>query len=392
MRTIGVVTTGRADYSSYLPLLRAIHEEPELDLRLLVSGMHLSPEFGLTVRQIEKDGFPIAERVETLLSSDTPEATAKSMGLGVMGFADVFRRDRPDILVVLGDRFEMCAVPFAALPFRIPVAHISGGELTEGAIDDVLRHCITKLSHLHFTATEEYAQRVIQLGEEPWRVIASGEPSLDALRTMNLLSRSELTSRLNLPAAAPFLLVTYHPVTLEPEDSDRQIDALLQALHETGTAAVFTQPNADPYGRGIARHIEEAVKAHLTWRLVPNFGPRDYFSAMSHAAAMVGNSSSGIIEAASLELPVVNIGTRQQGRVRARNVIDVGYGRREILSGIERTLRPDFRESLRGLENPYGRGHAVPIIVERLKTIELGDKLVRKRFHNLPPSGDENER
>jgi UDP-hydrolysing UDP-N-acetyl-D-glucosamine 2-epimerase len=383
VRTIGVVSTSRSDYGIYRPLLEEIRKDPGLNLRLLVSGMHLSAQHGSTVRAIEEDGFEIAERVEMLLSSDTPQGISKSVGLGVIGFAQVFEQWRPDILVVLGDRFEMHAAALAALPYRIPVAHLSGGELTEGAIDDTLRHCLTKLSHLHFPATEEYARRIMQLGEEPWRITVAGEPSLDQLATMRFLSREELESRFSLRLDQPFVMVTFHPVTLEYEEAGNQIAELLAAIEAGRVSAVFTMPNADTGNHIIREKIQQFVAEHETARLVDNFGIHAYFSMMKLAAALVGNSSSGIVEGASFELPAVNIGTRQDGRTRARNIIDVGYRRDQILNGMSKALSPEFRESLRGLVNPYGTGNASRIITDRLRSVELGDKLIRKKFYNL---------
>lgn len=381
MRTIGVVTVARSDYGIYLPVLRRIQADPDLHLHLIVAGMHLSPDFGLTVREIERDGFPIGDRVEMLLSSDTPEGIAKSMGLGTIGFAQSYARHRPDVLVVLGDRFEMHAAAVAALPFKIPVAHIHGGELTQGAMDDALRHSITKMSHLHFVATEDYARRVIQMGEEPWRVVVSGSPSLDTLLSTRLLGRKELERRYKLDLAQPFLLVTYHPVTLEVEQLETQMSELLAALDEVGVATVFTYPNADTRSRLVIQMIREYAASRPQAQVVINLGTPGYISAMQIAAAMVGNSSSGIIEAASFKLPVVNIGTRQQGRTRAKNVIDVGYSRAEIVAGIRKALSPEFRASLADLKNPYGDGHAAERIVQRLKEVELDDRLLLKRFH-----------
>lgn len=383
MRTIGVVTTSRADYGIYRPLLEGIRSEPELHLRLLVSGMHLSPEYGRTVSDIEADGFEIADRVEVLLSSDTPAGVSKSMGLGLIGFAQVFSRWRPDILVVLGDRFEMHSAGLAALPFKIPVAHLSGGELTEGAIDDVLRHSLTKLSHLHFVATDEYAHRIVQLGEEPWRVVVTGEPGLDNLRDIHLLTRKELEERYLLQLGHPFLLVTYHPVTLEFEQAERQVSELLAALQEIGMPVVFTLPNADTGNRIVREKIQQFLAVNSSSKLVDNLGTQGYFSMMNLATAIVGNSSSGIVEAASFQLPVVNVGTRQRGRVRARNVIDVGYDRAGICEAVRAAIDPTFRSSLAGLVNPYGIGNACPIIIQHLKNAPLGDDLIRKKFHDL---------
>ena len=380
MRIIGVVTVARSDYGIYLPLLRKIQADPDLRLHLIVAGMHLSPEFGLTVKAIEADGFEIGERVEMLLSSDTPEGIAKSMGLGTIGFAQAYACFRPDILVVLGDRFEMHAAALAALPFKIPVAHIHGGEVTQGAIDDALRHSMTKLSHLHFVSTQEYARRVMQLGEEPWRVVACGALSLDNLHDVHLLSRKELADKFGVSLEDKFLLVTYHPVTLEYEQTEWQIGELLAGLDECGLPVLFTMPNADTSGRAISQRIKEFVTAHPSSQVVDNLGTQGYFSMMALATAMVGNSSSGIVEAAPFKLPVVNIGTRQQGRVRSANVIDVGYNGNEILDGIQRALLREFAASLAQMTNPFGDSRAAERIVRTLKQVDLDDRLLIKRF------------
>jgi len=380
MTTIGVVTVGRSDYGLYRPILRKIQSEPDLELSLFVSGMHLAPEFGLTLREIEHDGVPIAHRVEMLLGSDTPEAIAKSMGLGAIGFAQAYAHSLPDLLLVLGDRFEMHAAALAALPFKIPVAHIHGGEITEGAIDDPLRHSITKLSHLHFVSTEASARRVTQMGEEPWRVIVSGSPAIDAVHEVELLEPEELAARFGWDRCRPPLIVTFHPVTLEYEQTEWQMSELLEALRAFDVPMVFTAPNADTNGRIITRMIEAFVRDRPGVRFVPNLGTQAYLSLMAAGAAMVGNSSSGIIEAASFELPVVNIGSRQRGRTRAKNVIDVGYARAEIASAIQAALAAEFRASLEGITNPYGAGNAAEIIVKHLKELSLYPGLPIKRF------------
>lgn len=384
MRRIGVVTTSRADYGVYLPLLRALQADPEVDLGLYVSGTHLSPEFGLTVRAIEADGFKILERIEVVLSADTPQSIATSMGLGLMGFARAFNAAKPDILVVLGDRYEMLAAALAALPFKIPVAHIGGGESTEGAIDEALRHSMTKLSHLHFTSTREYAERVMQLGESPEQVTVSGEPHLDNMPERSRVTAHDLREKFGVDVTRPFLLVTFHPVTLEYEDAERQIDELLAALEMSGLHVVFTMPNADTAGRVIGEKIRAWTKSHDAVA-VENFGAEAYQFAMARAAAMVGNSSSGIIEAPSFKTPVVNLGNRQKGRVRARNVIDVGDERGEILAGIRKAVAPEFRGSLNELTNPYASpdGSAATTIVNKLKSVKLDGDLVRKTFHDL---------
>ncbi|MBE3142425.1 MAG: UDP-N-acetylglucosamine 2-epimerase (hydrolyzing) [Planctomycetes bacterium] len=385
MRSIGVVTTSRADYGIYLPVLRRISHEPGLNIRLFVTGMHLSPDFGRTVEDIEKDGFMIQEKVEMLLASDTPEDIAKSMGLGTIGFAKAFSRWKPDILLVLGDRFEMHAAAVAALPFMIPIAHIHGGERTEGAIDEALRHSITKMSHLHFVATDDFAHRVIQMGEEPWRVIISGAPSLDNLKEFVPLTLAELEVRVGM--ALPergFLLVTFHPVTLEYEQASEQTNNLLAALAAIEMPVVFTLPNADTAGKEVRKLICEFVAKISSARAVENMGTRGYFSLMARAAAMVGNSSSGLLEAPSFQLPVVNVGTRQLGRVRAANVLDCGYEKKDIMDALYISLSLKFRTSLAGLVNPYGDGNAADRIVTLLKEVDLDKNLLIKHFYDLP--------
>lgn len=379
MRNITVVTVGRSDYGIYLPILRRIQSHPDLELRIIASGMHLSPAFGRTVCRIESDGFEIDERVEMLLSSDTPAGVAISMGLGLVGFAQAYAHRRPDILLVLGDRFEMHTAAVAALPFNIPVAHIHGGELTQGAIDDAFRHSMTKLSHLHFVAADEYAGRVIQMGEEPWRVVVSGAPALDNLRSAALLDRAELTSRFRLPAE-PYLLVTFHSVTLESENTEFHVTELLEALRLAAFPVVFTGPNADTRHSVIVDAIRRFVGEYANAGFIDNFGTMEYLSAMRFAAAVVGNSSSGLIEAPSLGVPVVNIGTRQQGRIRAKNVIDSGYDRAQIVTAIRRATEPGFRAAAEKTINPYGNGHAAEVIVDRLARVELGSSLIVKKF------------
>lgn len=384
MRTIGVVTGARSDYGIYLPVLKAIRETDDLRLMLFVSGMHLAPEFGYTVREIENDGFEVSERVETLLASDSPESISKAMGLGTIGFSQVFARRRPDILLLLGDRFEMHAAAVASLPFKIALAHIHGGESTEGLIDEPIRHSLTKMSHLHFASTQRYGDRIVQMGEEPWRVTISGAPSLDNLRELPLYSAEELRERYNLDLTVPPVLVTYHPVTLEYERTEWQIVEMLAALESAGRPVVFTCPNADTYGRVIIQAIEAYLGTHPEARALKSMGTRGYFSLMSLSAAMVGNSSSGILEAASFKLPVVNIGNRQRGRVHGYNVIDVGYSRGEILDGTRKALSAEFRAGLAQLTNPYGDGYAAGRIVEALRTARLDDRLLIKRFYDMP--------
>ncbi len=386
MRTVAVATVARSDYGLYRPILRRMREHPALRARLVVAATHLDPEFG-TVRDIEADGFPIAARVEMTVASDRPEGAAESMGLGLTRFAEAFVSLRPDLVLVLGDRFEMFAAAVAALPLRIPVAHIHGGELTQGVIDDALRHATTKLSHLHFVATEAYGRRVRQMGEEAWRVMLTGSPAVDNLLATRPMPREELSARYGVTADPAPLLVTYHPVTLEYESTDRQVEALLAALQIVERPVVFTAPNADPGGRHIRQRLAAFAAAHPWSRLVEHFGSEGYAGMMAMAAAMVGNSSSGLIEAASFGLPVVNIGRRQDGRIRARNVIDVVDDRNSIVAGIRTALSAEFRAGLAGLRNPYGDGRAAERIVEALAQADL-HRLIPKRFADLPVPGD----
>lgn len=380
MRRIAVVTTSRADYGIYKPILRAIEAAADLDLFIIVSGAHLSPDHGMTVRDILSDGFHVAERVEALMASDSSSGTAISMGLALIGYSQALTRLNPDILLVLGDRFEMHAAALAALPFKIPVAHIHGGELTEGAFDDALRHSTTKLSHLHFVATESYGRRVVQLGEEPWRVTVCGAPSLDNLRTMSLKSHKDMEKELDLTLGEHFLLATFHPATLEKADPGDQAQTVLNAVLGSGLPAVVTMPNADPGGKRVREVILRMAAQHSTIHVVENLGTESYFSLMALAAAMVGNSSSGIIEAACFGLPVVNVGDRQRGRVRGPNVVDSPCEASALASALRQALSPDFKLSFKGLANPYGDGRAAERIVTRLQDVKLGVGLIKKRF------------
>jgi UDP-hydrolysing UDP-N-acetyl-D-glucosamine 2-epimerase len=380
VRSIGVVTGGRSDYGILLPVLRAIQEEPELELRLYVTGMHLSPEYGNTVRQIEADGIAIAERVDIELSSDTPAGITHSMSRALSGFGELFARAKPDLLLVLGDRFEILAAVAAALPFNIPVAHLSGGEVTEGAIDDAMRHAITKMSHLHFVAAEPYRERVLQMGEESWRVRVTGDPGLDHLHTLTFMPRTGLERLIGLDLQPAPLVVTLHPETLAYDNTERNVTELLAALEGLKRPIVFTAPNADTSGRTVRVAIEAFVATHPRSRLVASLGTHAYFSLLKIAAAMLGNSSSGLVEAASLELPVVDVGDRQRGRLHGKNVLHTAATQSAISAAIEKVLKPSFRESLEGMKNPYGDGHSTPRIVHVLRTTPLGRDLIVKRF------------
>lgn len=387
MRKIAVVTGTRAEYGLLYWILKGIHEDQELELQLIVTGMHLSPEFGLTVKEIEKDGFPIAERVEMLLSSDTETAIATSMGLGMIGLAKAYERLKPDILVVLGDRFEILSAVASAVPFRIPVAHIHGGESTEGVVDELFRHAITKMSHIHFAAAIEYKKKIIQMGESPENVFYVGAPGLDTIRNITLMDKKELFCELGIPQGKRIGIVTYHPVAFENDTTELQISKLLNTLKSFQDIYwVFTYPNADAEGRIIIKKIQEFVNENAgSGKVFVSLGQTKYLSLLKYAALMVGNSSSGIIEAPSFELPVVNIGDRQRGRVRTRNIINVLACKEEgIRVAIDKAISGEFKMSLKGLKTPYGEGRASEKIVENLKTIILDEKLIKKRFYEIP--------
>jgi len=385
-RKICIVTGTRAEYGLLYWIIKGIHEDPELELQLIVTGMHLSPEFGLTVKDIEKDGFPIAERVEMLLSSDTERAISTSMGLGMIGFAGDYERLKPDILVVLGDRFEILAAVSAAVPFRIPVAHIHGGESTEGAMDELFRHAITKMSHIHFPAAKEYARRIIQMGENPDNVFCFGSPCMDNIYKLNLMDKKDLCSALDIPEDKNLGVVTYHPVTLQKDRAAIEISELLEALKEfLGIFWIITLPNADTGSRIIMEMIENFVRENPEKaKSFASLGQPRYLSLLKQAVVMVGNSSSGIIESPSFGLPVVNIGSRQHGRIRAENVIDVPEcSRKPVADAIKRVIYKEFKNMLKGMRNPYGDGPVSEQILDKLKTLPAGKYFVRKRFFEV---------
>ena len=381
MRKIAVFTGTRAEYGLLYWLLKDLHQDSEIELQLLVSAMHLSPEFGMTYQQIETDGFTITEKVEMLLSSDSAVGTAKSIGLGVLGFADALERMKPDVLVVLGDRFEALAVTQAAMILRIPIAHIHGGEITEGAYDDAIRHAITKLSLLHFTSTEAHRNRVIQLGEHPSRVFNVGAVGLDHLQRSKMFSLAELSASLNFKLEQPYFLVTYHPVTLASEPAKASFENLLKALDAFPQhQIILTYPNADDGGREIIPLLEAYAKQQPSRVLaIPSLGQKRYLSAVKHAAAVVGNSSSGIIEVPSFKVPTVNIGERQRGRLAAESVFSCPSNTAAIIETLQLGLKSDLTQVV----NPYGKGKASEAILKQLKAADLS---VVKTFYDLQES------
>jgi UDP-hydrolysing UDP-N-acetyl-D-glucosamine 2-epimerase len=378
MRKIAAITTSRADFTALYWPLHDLARHPEVDLKIIALGPHLSPEFGSTIREIEKAGFQVDARIECLLSSDTDVGMAKTIGLATLSLADCLGEMRPDLLLVTADRYEMLAPASVALALRIPVAHIEGGEISEGAIDDAVRNALTKLSHVHFTSTELARARVIGMGEEEWRVHRTGAPSLDHLRRGRLLSCEQLEERLALDLGVPTVLVTYHPATIA-RDTTREADGLFDALKETAGQLLFCYPNADAGSRALIGRIESFLGGRSSGRVFVNLGPLVYWSLLAHVEFLLGNSSSGIIEAASFALPAVNVGIRQQGRERGPNVLDAEPDAASILDRIQIARSEAFRQSLKGMPNLYGDGCASQRIVSVLTTLLLGEELLMKR-------------
>jgi UDP-hydrolysing UDP-N-acetyl-D-glucosamine 2-epimerase len=377
-RKIAVVTTSRADYSHLYWPLRALSEHPAVDLKLIVLGAHLSPEFGATIREIERDGFPIAARIECLLSSDSDVGMAKTIGIATLSLADQLGALRPDILLLIADRYEMLAPASVALALRIPIAHIEGGEISEGAIDDAVRNAITKMAHVHFTSTFAARDRVISMGEESWRVHRAGAPSLDHLKKSALLSRVRLEEKLSLNLESPSAVVAYHPVTLA-KDTLGETDALFGALEQFPEQLVFCYPNADAGSRALIERTKSFLADRGTGRVFVNLDAVTYWSLLREASLFVGNSSSGITETPSFALPTVNVGIRQHGRERARNILDAPADGDAILAAAGQARSESFRRSLEGMTNPYGDGVAAEKITEVLTTVPLGPTLLIKR-------------
>jgi len=383
-RTVGVITGTRADYGLLYGLLRALDTDDAFRLRLLVTGMHLSGDFGHTVEEIEKDGFSIDARVDMLVSSDSAVGTAKSVGLGVIGFADALDNLDLDVLVVLGDRFEMLAAAQSALLLRIPIAHIHGGETTEGAFDEGIRHSLTKMAHYHFVTAEPYRRRVIQMGEQPERVVTVGAPGLDQIRHTDLLTREQFESCLNFPLGDRAFLVTVHPATLAETETGQTVGAVLDALDRFDDASIlFTKANADPDGREINRILAEYCAHRSNCRLFDSLGQKRYLSALQHVDVVVGNSSSGLIEAPAFDVPTVNVGPRQDGRLRAPSVIDCEEQPDAIAQALQQACSPSFRTQIEGAGSPYGQGYAGKTIAHHLKRVALDNDVLRKEFYDL---------
>jgi GDP/UDP-N,N'-diacetylbacillosamine 2-epimerase (hydrolysing) len=383
-RKICVITGTRAEYGLLYWLMKEIQTAPDLECQIVVTGMHLSPEFGLTWKQIVDDGFAINHKVEMLLSSDTSKGITKSMGVGLIGFADVFEDLNPDIVVLLGDRFEIFTAASAAMIAKIPIAHIHGGESTEGVIDEAMRHSITKMAHLHFTATEEYRERVIQLGEQPDNVYNVGAPGIDNIKKLKLFDREGFEDAIGFKLGKNNLLITYHPVTLETCTSEKQFISLLEVLDELEeTHLIFTKPNADTDGRIIIQLIDEFVAKKPGERMAfTSLGQMRYLSAMKYVDGVVGNSSSGIIEAPSFRIGTINIGDRQTGRIKCESIIDCEPETESIRKAIKTLFSDSFRKSLPKVKNTYGDGGSTEKIVEVLKERNITG-ILKKKFYNI---------
>jgi GDP/UDP-N,N'-diacetylbacillosamine 2-epimerase (hydrolysing) len=384
MKKICVITGTRAEYGLLRWIMQEIKDDPDLNLQVIASGMHLSPEFGLTYKSIENDGFKIDRKIEMLTNSDTSVGIAKSMGLGMIGFADALDELKPDLIIVLGDRFEIFSAVSAALVAKIPVAHLHGGERTVGAFDESLRHSITKMSHLHFVAAEPYRQRVIQLGEDPDKVFLVGGLGVDSIKRLKLLNKEELETALDFKLGLKNLLITFHPVTLEQSSIENQMAELLAALASLqDTKLIFTLPNADTNGRALTKMVQDFVACHNNSRAYQSLGQLLYFSCISQVDAMVGNSSSGLLEAPTFKKGAINIGDRQLGRIQAKNVINCEPNRESISSAFLKLYSSEFQESLNDIVNPYGEGGASEKIIKIIKKYVLDD-LVKKNFFDLP--------
>lgn len=383
-KKICVITGTRAEYGPLYWLIKFLHDDEEVDLQLIVTGMHLSPEFGLTYKDIEKAGFTINKKIEMLLSSDSAVGILKSMGLAQIGFADALEELKPDVIVVLGDRYEIFSAVSAAMVSKIPVAHLHGGEATEGLIDEPIRHSITKMSHLHFTATETYRNRVIQMGESPDRVFNVGTPALDNVFRLELMDRKSFEESINFKLDRRNIMITFHPVTLEDNTAEKQFRELLEAISPLeDTNFIFTKPNSDTNGRIIIQLIDEFVSKNPQRACAfVSLGQLRYLSALKFVDVVLGNSSSGIAEAPSFQVATIDIGDRQKGRIKADSVISCEPTRSSISKALEKAFSEPFQEKLKQVKNPYGEGGASQKIVDVLKTYDYSD-ILKKKFYDI---------
>jgi len=385
-KKIAVLTATRAEYGLLRRIIKALNNTGEFETEVVVTGTHLSPEFGLTYLEIQNDHIPIARKIEILLSSDTPIGISKSMGLAIISFAEYFDESRPDALIVLGDRYETLAVCCAAMNAKIPIVHLYGGETTEGAVDEAIRHSITKMSYLHFTATEQYRRRVIQLGEHPDRVFTVGAMGIENILTTELLSKRELEESISFSLDKPYAVVTFHPVTLESESAKEQFEEILLAFAKNdGMKYIFTKANADADGRIINQMIEEYVSDNTDAICFESLGSLRYLSAVKYSSVVIGNSSSGLIEVPSLKVPTINIGDRQKGRMQADSVINCPANAVEVDRAMQLACSKKFRDKLADVKNPYGDGKTSEKIVKVLKKVFAHNEVnLKKKFYDLP--------
>ncbi len=381
MKKIAVVTGSRAEYGLLYWVIKEIQRSKCLELQVLVTGAHLEESSGYSYKNIEEDGIKINKTIPLDLCNYSPVNISKAIGNCIFGFSKAYEELEPDMIVILGDRYEVLAAACAAIPFNIPIAHIHGGESTEGAIDEQIRHAITKLSHLHFTATDRYRENVVRMGEEDWRVFNVGALGLESIRRIDYYSKTDLEQELGIDFSKPTFIATFHPVTLEYKNTELYINNLLTALKHKGLQVVFTGANIDTCGDIINARVMEAAKEDTNIKMFQNLGQRRYLSMLRYCDAMIGNSSSGIIEAASFNLPVINIGSRQDGRIKGRNVMDCGYGLEALEQCISLVLEGRFtKQVLMDLENPYGEGNSSKLIVRELEAEYSKEKLLKKKL------------
>ena len=385
MKKVCILTANRAEYGLLKPIIKNFDNRKDVDLKIVVTGAHLSPEFGLTYKEIINDGIKIDKKIEILVSADTPSAISKSMGLAMIGFADYFDESLPDLLVVLGDRYETLAVATVAMNQRIPITHLYGGEATEGLIDESIRHSITKMSYLHFTSTEEYRKRVIQLGESPSRVFNVGSIGIENIKQNEYLSMQELSESIKLSLDRPYAVVTFHPVTLENQSSENQICELLKAISQHNEMNfIFTKANSDAHGRIINSMIDEFVKNKENCVAVTSLGLKRYLTAIKYCCMVIGNSSSGIIEVPSFKVPTINIGDRQKGRIQADSIINCAPDCESIMNAINKANNLEFQNKLQNIQNPYEKENTSKSIVSIIMDFLLNDKIeIKKKFYDL---------
>lgn len=384
-KLIGILSVGRTDYSYFRPILHEIKKDPSLKYFLIATGTHLIPQFGSTYKEIIKDGFNIDEKIRTPISSNNQEGISRIIGLTTLGVADILSKNNFDTLLVLGDRYETLGAVVAALPYNIPIAHIFGGDVTEGAFDEQIRHAITKMAHIHFASNRLSAKRIIQMGEERWRVFDVGSSCIDTIKRTELYSKQDFFKMHGSDFSKRLFLVTFHPVTLELENTESYVRNLIKGLQFFDANLIVTYPNSDPSSTVIIKYFKRFAEKTKNVRFLKNLGIKGYYSAMKYADVMIGNSSSGIIESATFRLPVVNIGNRQKGRLAGRNVINSGYTSEDIIRKIKLSVSSSFRKSLKGLKNPYGSGDSSKEIIKILEQVlsrKSNKEIITKKFFN----------